>query len=109
MPQSNPQFQNQISPEMKFFLQNLLETKGIFFSDQATQEKMMQELYFRLDKFITIMIVQELDKEGNNRFAQMLQQNIPQEEIQAFLRSKIPDFDEKVKGTLVDFRNVYLG
>lgn len=98
-----------ISPEMQMFLHSLLESNGITFSDETTKQRMVEELFVRVDKFLSIMIVSELDDAGNDEFLAMLAQNKPQEEIQAFLKNKIPDFEAKVKNTLADFRDIYLG
>jgi hypothetical protein len=98
-----------LSPEMRLFLEGLLESNGISFTDEETRERMLSELFVRVDKFLTIMIVNELSEEDGGQFADMLERQEEQEKIQAFLHAKIPDFEAKVQGTLADFRAIYLG
>lgn len=98
-----------ITPEMRLFLEGLLESNGISFVDEQTREGMISQLYTRVDKFITLMIINELDDADNDKFAEMLEQDVPQGQVQDFLKHRIPDFESKVRGTLADFRAVYLG
>ncbi len=97
-----------IDPDIRLFLENLLDEKGIFFSAPETREQMLQDLYIRLEKFILLTLAQELTPADGNQLVQMVEQNNSITAVQSFLKLKIPDLDQKLTKTLLQFRNIYL-
>jgi len=97
-----------IDPDIRLFLDDLLDEKGIFFSSPETREQMIQDLYVRLEKFILLTLAKELSPADGNQLAQMIENQAPESTIQAFLQLKIPDLNNKMANVLLQFKSIYL-
>ncbi|MBI2021948.1 hypothetical protein HYS93_03695 [Candidatus Daviesbacteria bacterium] len=99
----------QIPDEIRAFLDNLLEEAGMTDMDAQMHEDMLQALYKRLDRYITSSIVSNLPTENLDEFVKMSQQNRPRDEIEQFLRQRIPNSQDVLAKAFLDFRDLYLG
>ena len=97
-----------IDPDIRLFLDDLLDEKGIFFSSPETREQMIQDLYVRLEKFILLTLAKELSPEDGNQLLQLIENQAPKSTIQAFLQLKIPDLNNKMANVLLQFKSIYL-
>jgi len=97
-----------IDPDIRLFLDDLLDEKGIFFSSPETREQMIQDLYVRLQKFFLLTLAQELSPADGNQLAQMIENQAPESTIQAFLQLKIPNLQDKLVDLFLTFRSIYL-
>lgn len=101
--------QVQIPAEVRSFLENLLSEASVSSLDGKMHEGMIQELYVRLDNFIASTIIDNLPPEHLNEFIKLNEENKPQEEIEQFLKGKLPNYNEVFSKAFMQFRDLYLG
>lgn len=99
----------QIPPEVRNFLEGLLQDAGMTTLDEGMREEMIKELYARLDNYITSAIVSKLPPEHAEAFISLNEEKKSQEEIQAFLQDKLPNAQEVFALAFSEFRDLYLG
>lgn len=99
----------QIPPEIKTFLEGLLQDAGMLNLDESMHQEMINELYARLDNFIASTIIDNLPAESVEEFIQMNEQKKPQAEIEQYLRDKMPNSEDTMSKAFMDFRDLYLG
>ncbi len=100
---------NQIPPEIRGFIENLIREAGITPIDDAMNEEIILEIYSRLDNFITTTITENMPPEHLDEFIKLNEENRPKEEIEAFMREKMPNSQDIFAKAFVDFRDIYLG
>lgn len=103
------QQQTPIPNEIRIFLEGLLDDADIHAVDDQVRETMLQDLFVRLDAYIAASLVDMLPKENFDEFIKMNKENKPQQEIEVFLKEKIPDFAQKMTVVFGNFREMYLG
>lgn len=101
--------QVQIPPEIRNFLDGLLEEAGITSVEGELKEEMISQLYQRLNNFITSTIVDSLPPENIDEFIKMNEENRPQIEIEQYLKEKMPNSQDVFGKAFVQFRDIYLG
>jgi len=99
----------QIPPDIKAFIEGLLNDSGMQALDDDLREEMIKELYVRLDNFITATIIDKLPAENADEFIKMNEEKKSQEEVEKFLKEKIPNAQEMLTQAFADFRQSYLG
>lgn len=99
----------QIPPEIRTFLESLLQDAGMTSLDDGMREEMIKELFARLDSYITSTIIQNLPQEHIEPFVKMTEENRPQSEIQAYLQEKMPNAQDVFAKAFMEFRDMYLG
>lgn len=97
-----------IPPEIREFLENLLTDANILNLDETQREGMIQELFVQLDNFIAATVVKSLPPEKLEEFMKMSEEKRPQEELQTFLQSNVPDAQKVFTDAFTQFRNLYL-
>jgi hypothetical protein len=108
--QTNPQTEPpQIPTDIYNFLTNLIKEAGLIEFDETTHNEMLKELYARLDHHIASTIIENLPEDAIEEFIVMNEQQKPQQEIEQYLQSKIPDVQQVMTKAFMDFRNLYLG
>lgn len=98
-----------IPPDIRAFLEGILQDSGMVTLDEVTREDMIKELFVRLDKHLTNTIVESLPDEHIDAFLKMQEENKPREEIEQFIIDKIPDSQQVFINAFSAFRNEYLG
>lgn len=98
-----------VSPDIRDFLLGLIEDSGMADLDEATKNELVQGLYARFDNFMASVILENLSPEDAEAFIRMNEQASPKEEIEQYLRDKMPNSEEVLAKALVDFRDFYLG
>lgn len=98
----------QINPDVRSFLENLLKDAGMTLDDQM-REEMIKELYARLDNYITTAIIDNLPAENLEEFIKMNEEKKSKEELEQFLKNKMPNAQEVFAKAFADFRALYLG
>lgn len=101
--------QTQIPQEVKNFLEGLLTDSGMQFTDDVMKEEMIKELYARLDNYLTSVIVDNMPPEHLDEFIKMNEEKKSREEIEGFLKEKMPNSAEVFAKAFGDFRDQYLG
>lgn len=100
--------QAQIPQEIRSFLEGLLIDANMTLTD-SMREEMIKELYVRLDNFITGIIIDTLPSPHLDTFLKMNEEKKPQPEIEAFLKEKMPNYQEVFRNAFTQFRDLYLG
>lgn len=101
--------QVQIPSEIRSFLGGLLEEAGMTSLEGELKEEMINQLYERLNNFITSTIVDRLPPENIDEFIRMNEENRPQNEIEQYLKDKLPGSQDIFGQAFVQFRDIYLG
>lgn len=103
------QNQVQIPAEIRAYLEGLLADANMTTLDDSMREEMIKELYTRLDNFITAAVIDNLPSEYLEVFIKLNEDKKPQAEIEAFLKEKMPNYQEVFTKTFAEFRDLYLG
>lgn len=98
----------QIPEEIKTYLTGLISDSGMVLEAQM-KEEMLKELFARLDSYMTSVIVEKLSAEDVEVFIKMNEDKKPKEEIEQFIKTKLPNSQEVFTNAFIDFRNLYLG
>jgi hypothetical protein len=101
--------QPQIPAEIRGFLEGILQDAQMLYTDDSMHEEMLQELYARLDAFITGAIVDALADDQLETFIQMNEEKKPRADIEAYIKQVLPNAQEVFTNAFMDFRDLYLG
>ncbi len=101
--------QTQIPPEVQNFLEGLLTDSGMQFTDEAMKAEMTKELYARLDNYLTSVIIDNMPPEHLDEFIKINEAKKSREEIEGFLKEKMPNSADIFAKAFGDFREMYLG
>lgn len=101
--------QLKIPPEIQSFLENLIQDAGITPLDEAMKEEMVLEIYSRFDNFLTTTIIKNMPPEYLDGFIKLNEESRPKEEIEKFMREKMPNSEKVFAKAFIDFRDIYLG
>lgn len=106
-----PDSQNPITipQETRTFLEGLLRDGGMSNLDEQTTEDMIQELFIRLDSYMTGAIIDNLDQPNVEAFIKLAESGADQNTIQEFLKDKIPNAQDIFTNAMLTFRDLYLG
>lgn len=99
----------EIPQEVRTFLEGLLKDAGMTTFDGGTKEEMVKELYVRLDNYLASVIVDHLPNEDFETFVKMNEEKKTKEEVETFLKEKVPNVDQIFAKAFADFRTMYLG
>lgn len=106
---NNQNQQLTIPPEVKTFLEGILQDANMTSSDEQMHEEMLKELFARFDNYMTSSIVENLKEEDMEEFIKMGNDKRPKEEIEKFITEKIPNAQDVFSQAMMDFREMYLG
>lgn len=107
-PQDQTQATQNIPSEIRDFLQNILQEANMTTLDDQTKEGMIQELFYQLDNFLTSVIVESLQPEDLDTFVKMNEEKKSKEEIEAFVKEKLPNAEDVFADAFMEFRDTYL-
>ena len=99
--------QQQIPPEIRSFLESMLKDAGMVATDDI-KEQMLQELFIRLDSYITSIIVDNLPAENLEAFMKLNEEQKDKQEIEKFIKDNLPNSQDIFAKAFVDFREMYL-
>lgn len=98
----------EIPSEIRTFLESILQDAGMLTTDASMKEEMIKELYARLDNFITTTIINNLPSEHLDAFIKLNEEKKPKNEIEQFLKDKMPKSQEVMTRAFAEFRDLYL-
>lgn len=107
--QQNLPANSQIPQEIHTFLESLLTDSGMSILDEETKEEMIKEMYVRLDNYIASIIIDKLPPEHLETFSQMNEEKKSKEEVEKFLKEKMPNYHEVFAEAFANFRQLYIG
>ncbi|NOY35607.1 MAG: hypothetical protein GXP44_01655 [bacterium] len=89
---------------MNAIKENIIKELGLEELSEEGQMEMVTKMTESVLKRIAINALEKLSDEEREEF-EKLQENASPEEIDAFLRSKIGDYEQMIKETVVEFKN----
>lgn len=95
-------------PEIRQFLEQLLQEAEMLTLDDETKEEMLKELFFQLENYLSSVIVENLSPEDLEVFIKMNNEKKSKEEIEQFITEKVPNVQEIFSNAFVEFRKMYL-
>jgi hypothetical protein len=98
-----------VPPEIRIYLEGLLIDAGMTSTEENLHEEMINELYLRLDNFIVATIINNIPDEDLEEFIRLNEEKRPKEELEKFLKEKIPNFQDVFAQAFIEFRDLYLG
>ncbi len=98
-----------IPDEVKTYIEGLLTDAGMTALDDTMKDEMVKELFVRVDNYLASVLVQQLPQENLEVFIKMNEENKSREEIESFLKEKIPNVQDVFTKAFADFRTMYLG
>ena len=98
----------QIPPEIRAFLQSVLNDANMHPVDDVMQEAMIQEMFERLDKMVALKMVEELSDENLEEFTKLNEEKKTKEEVDQFFKEKVPNARDIFAKAFVEFRDIYL-
>jgi hypothetical protein len=96
-----------ISPDIRVFLENLLEDSGMQLTADL-KDGMILDLYNRLEKKMIADAVDNLSPDKVEEFIKLAESGAGKPEVEAFITQNIPNSQEVFKKSLIDFRNYFL-
>jgi Protein of unknown function (DUF5663) len=104
---NNQSQQGQIPEEIRAYLEGILEDGEMVLRDEA-KEKMMQQLFVELNRFLLTKVVQVLPQEKMEAFVKLNESNPAPEKITEYLQQNLPNAQEVFQQAFEEFREIYL-
>lgn len=98
----------EIPQEVRAFLEGILKDSNMASLDDSMREEMINELFARLDNYMTSVIIDNMPPEHIDTFIKMTEEKKPQAELEAFMKEKVPNAQEVITKAFMDFRDLYL-
>jgi hypothetical protein len=97
-------------PEIKIFLEKVIEEKKFDNLSPELREAMVSSLYPRLQTYIFTAITKQLDEATVQELDKMMEGSLDysQPELQMFLKGRVKNIEEVVASAMLEFRSVYL-
>lgn len=99
----------QIPDDIRAFLESMVQEAGITSLDAASHQKLIEELYSRLDNFLLTVIVEALPQDKLEEFTKMAEGGVPRNELDGYLKANIPNAVDAFSRAMIEFRDLYLG
>ena len=99
-----------MQPEIRSFLEKIIEEKKFDNLSDELREAMISSLYPRLQAFIFTAIVKELDEGTVKELDRMMdgKTDYSQPELQMFLKGRVKNIEEIAAAAMLEFRAAYL-
>ncbi len=98
----------EIPQDVRAYLEGILNDANMKSLDDAMREEMINELFARLDSYMTSVIVDNMPPENLDEFIKMNEEKKSREEIETYLKDKVPNAQEILTKAFMDFRDMYL-
>lgn len=92
--------------ELERFIDDLMEERGFTSEPPEVQAQIKTDLLESVERRVNSMILANLPPDDLADFEAALDGS--EEEVQAFLKKRIPDIDQKVATELLNFRIAYI-
>jgi len=93
---------------VELYLKEILRDADLLSSSKALNEEIMQELFVRLDNYLSVVILNHLPSNKIEEYIRMIEEGQPKHEIERFLTTNIPNTTDVFKNAFIDFRNLFL-
>ncbi|MEI6480622.1 MAG: hypothetical protein WCO12_03860 [bacterium] len=82
---------------------NLVENLGWMDLPEADRDALLEKTGDLIFQKVLARVMEKLDEEDKLEFEKMFEGDVSDEEVLNFLRSKIPDVDDVVRGEITEF------
>jgi hypothetical protein len=96
------------SESITAFLDQLINDGGLGEVEPQTRQQMITDLRTRLQNSLFTRLITKLPESDLPAFDTMLEQKAKDEDVQNFLRERIPNIDEHIAQAMLDFRKGYV-
>lgn len=107
--QDNTDMYSKIPDDVKIFLESILMDAGMTTLDAQGKDDMIRELYTRLDSYLVNTIVDNMPEDALDEFTKINETSKDREEIEKFIKEKVPNSEEIFARAFLEFRDLYLG
>lgn len=104
----NQQPKLEIPAEVREFLEGILKDANMSSLDDSMHEEMINELFARLDSYMTSIMVDAMPPENLDEFIKMNEEKKSQAEVETYIKGKIPNAQEVLTKAFMNFRDMYL-
>lgn len=91
------------------YIDRLIEEKGFPDLTPEVRAQIKSDLTTRLNDTINAKVIAALSDEDLTGFEKLIDADAPQEDVQKYIETKIPDSTSFLAGVLLEFRKNYLG
>lgn len=92
---------------LSVFVDRLLEERGVDGLDTEIVDQLKNDLLERVEDRINATILENMPSHALEDFEKLLDSDASDEEVQKFCAEKIPNLDEIIAATLLEFRDAY--
>jgi hypothetical protein len=85
--------------------QGILEALGIKDLEPAEQEELLLDLGELVTRGTMLRLIERMDEKTQDDFSALLDRDPEDEEVEAFLKERVPDADSAVEETLEELRS----
>lgn len=90
------------------YLESIITDAEIRVLDEAMKEEIINELFLQLDDYLAAVIVDNLQKDDLEVFITMNKEKRSREEVEDFVRAKIPNAQDVFTNAFIEFKKVYV-
>ncbi len=98
----------EIPAEVREFLEGILLDAKMTYADEAMHEELINELFARLDNYMTSVLVDCLPAEKLDEFIKMNGENKSREEVEEYIKNNVPNAQDVLTKAFMNFRDMYL-
>ena len=98
-----------IPAEFELYLERIVDSAHGTAVPPALRAQIIQDLYGRLQNHLLTSLLQALPNEESDAFTKFMSSTPNEEEIQKFFEEHIPNYQEAMAESLLEFRDVYVG
>ncbi|MFC1645217.1 DUF5663 domain-containing protein [Patescibacteria group bacterium] len=82
----------------------IMQEFGLEGIEEEKQDEFLAKMGEMILKRVFVETVEKLDDEGRAHFEKMLEEKRTSEEVEEFLKVKIPDYDQMLEGIVVELK-----
>ena len=98
-----------MDPNIKKFLQDLIAEAGMNQLPQEEQDKMVEDLYVRLEDRLMLAVLDALPEDKRADFQGRIEaDDMTAEQVEQYIRDNLADYQQVFAMAFADFRQVYL-
>ena len=98
-----------MNQDIHTFLKKLLEDAGQTDLTPELEEQMIKDLNTRLEDRLILTAMENLSEADQDTLGKMAEDKASSKDLEEFVRTHVPNWEEVFAASLVDFRDTYLG
>jgi len=98
-----------MDPNIKKFLTDLIKEAGMGALPQADQDKMIDELYVRLEDRLMLAVMEALPEQKKIEFQNKVEADeMDAKQVEEYIRQNVPNYEQVFAKAFAEFRELYL-